>query len=216
MKLYKVAIIAAMLITTSAANALIIDNGTFTTDDEANLDWLDVTLSVDQSYNYVSSQFGAGGEYAGWRYATGAELNTLVTNALALATPITSTTTPIPTVFFNNNPLFDQLVSYLGDTYDNRFTPLGVNYTIGILSDELYDGTTAMQYFAGLFDYHDGPDDNYMYIATYSNLLPRNATERYVGSFLVRQSVSVPEPATWLLMSLGMLGMVGMKRRQPT
>jgi hypothetical protein len=44
----------------------------------SGLDWLGVTFSVNRSYNDASSQFGVGGDFAGWRYAAGLEFNGLV------------------------------------------------------------------------------------------------------------------------------------------
>ena len=41
-----------------------------TQDTVSGLDWLDVNLSVNRSYIDVSTQFGIGGDYEGWRYAT--------------------------------------------------------------------------------------------------------------------------------------------------
>jgi len=64
----------------SSIRAEVIDNGPYTTDTDTELDWLDVTASVDKSYNYVTSQFGLGGKYEGYRYATAKEFNTLVSN----------------------------------------------------------------------------------------------------------------------------------------
>jgi len=58
--------------------AEIIDHGNFLTDTETQLDWLDVTLSVDRSYNDVSSQFDKGGDFSGWRFASIDEIKTLV------------------------------------------------------------------------------------------------------------------------------------------
>ncbi len=84
------AILAGVILcVSSAANAgLIIDNGHYTTDTVSGLDWLDITESTDTfpntnvgSYDYISSQFGAGGEYEGWRYATIFELLGLINNA---------------------------------------------------------------------------------------------------------------------------------------
>lgn len=57
-----------------------------TLDTGTGLKWLDVNLSVNRSFNDVSGQFGAGGDFQGWRYATGAEvLNLIVTNTVPLA-----------------------------------------------------------------------------------------------------------------------------------
>jgi len=61
-----------------------IDNDTYTTDKTTGLDWLDVTTSINQSYNYVSGQFGSGGAYEGWRYATELDFHELAFNYTGL------------------------------------------------------------------------------------------------------------------------------------
>ena len=82
MKIPLLAIFTLMLAVgfSSSIHADIIDNGPYTTDTEAGLDWLDITASVNKSYHYVSNQFGLGGEYEGYRYATAKEFNTLISN----------------------------------------------------------------------------------------------------------------------------------------
>jgi len=63
-----------------AASTNIIDHGDYLTDTLSGLDWLDVTQSVNRSFNDVSAQFGTDGDYEGYRYATGLEYNGLVKN----------------------------------------------------------------------------------------------------------------------------------------
>jgi uncharacterized repeat protein (TIGR01451 family) len=48
-----------------------------TRDTMTGLDWLDLTQTANRSYNDVSSQLGAGGQFAGFRYATQAEVTAL-------------------------------------------------------------------------------------------------------------------------------------------
>jgi hypothetical protein len=48
-----------------------------TRDTTSGLDWLDLTQTGNRSYNDVSSQLGAGGQFAGFRYATQAEVTAL-------------------------------------------------------------------------------------------------------------------------------------------
>jgi uncharacterized repeat protein (TIGR01451 family) len=48
-----------------------------TRDATSGLDWLDLTQTANRSYNDVSSQLGAGGQFAGFRYATQAEVTAL-------------------------------------------------------------------------------------------------------------------------------------------
>ena len=64
----------------SLVSADIIDNGRYTTDTATGLDWLDVTASLNKSYNEVIEQFGPNGEFSGYRYATATEFNTLVSH----------------------------------------------------------------------------------------------------------------------------------------
>ncbi len=49
-----------LLLVSVQANASIIDNGDRTTDSVSGLDWLDVTFSMNRSYDEVSAQFGDG------------------------------------------------------------------------------------------------------------------------------------------------------------
>ena len=69
-----------------AAAALLNVNGPFgpntlTDDTSTGLEWLNVSFAVGQSYNHVSGQMGPHGEYAGFRYATIAEITKLFTDA---------------------------------------------------------------------------------------------------------------------------------------
>ncbi len=50
-------------------------------DSDTNLEWLNLRFSVGLSFNNVSAQFGAGGTFDGFRYATRAELSTFFTDA---------------------------------------------------------------------------------------------------------------------------------------
>ena len=62
--------LSAILGFTSTAFAAIYDNGTGTTDSTSGLDWLDLTASTGRSYADVSGEFGTGGDFEGYRYAT--------------------------------------------------------------------------------------------------------------------------------------------------
>lgn len=85
------------------ADSVTLDTGT-------GLKWLDVNISANRSFNDVSAQFGAGGDFQGWRYATGTEvLNLIVSNtvppagssdpsSLDIASAINFVTTLGPTV----------------------------------------------------------------------------------------------------------------------
>jgi len=92
-------------------SAEIIDNGTYTTDTVGGLDWLDLTESTGRSFDYVSTQFGVGGEFEGWRYATGEEFNILINNYTGSTHHINDYTQ-----HYYGDGVLDGLVSLLGNT----------------------------------------------------------------------------------------------------
>ena len=80
------AILATMMICGmgSAGNAalLSVDDPVFgpdtiTRDTATGLDWLDLTESILRSFNDVAGQFGAGGDFEGFRYAIKTEITSL-------------------------------------------------------------------------------------------------------------------------------------------
>ena len=70
-----------MFLSFSPAQAILIDNGSMTLDTGTGLEWLDLTESINRSFDNVSGQFGAGGDFAGWRHANFAIVSTLFVNA---------------------------------------------------------------------------------------------------------------------------------------
>lgn len=76
-----VAAAAAMAICfSSTANAELVDNGHYTTDNTSGLDWLDLTQTRWFNRDYINSQLVPGGRFEGWRYATEDDLERLFTN----------------------------------------------------------------------------------------------------------------------------------------
>ena len=57
------------------------DGLNLTRDTDTGLDWLDITLSLNRSFNDVSGELGSGGDYAGFRFATGPDLTALFEHA---------------------------------------------------------------------------------------------------------------------------------------
>lgn len=57
------------------------DGFNLTRDTDTGLEWLDVTISLDRTFEDVSSHLGAGGDYEGFRYATRLELEALFEHA---------------------------------------------------------------------------------------------------------------------------------------
>jgi hypothetical protein len=85
---YLAPIIAAFCLGSGAADgALIVQDwqtaadGALTYDTETGLQWLDVDASFHRSFDDVSTQFGMGGNFEGFRYASEAETRLLFTHA---------------------------------------------------------------------------------------------------------------------------------------
>ena len=85
MKIMLVGLGLTFLNLNNAANASIIntDQDSFI-DTNTTLEWMDLGLNNHQSYNYVSSQLGVGGEYEGWRLPSINEVYTMWHNVANL------------------------------------------------------------------------------------------------------------------------------------
>jgi hypothetical protein len=180
-------IIGLMLLLVSVqANALIIDNDTYTTDTVSGLDWLDLTSSTSQSYDYVSNQFGIGGEFSGWKYASGADVVEFVYNFMDTAYPSSYYTRQT----FSQGSLA-ALGGLLGIT--NQFST-----TYGII-DDLHP---TAKYVAAIWTDVDR-------VTTRENQMGSLSQSSWdTGSFLTRNTAAVPEPTTVSLLGLGLLGLV--------
>ena len=77
----------SLLACSVGAQAALLDKGLITVDSSSGLQWLDLTQSNGYSFAQMSGQLAAGGEFAGWRIATAAEVADILTQVGLPVTP---------------------------------------------------------------------------------------------------------------------------------
>jgi hypothetical protein len=175
------------------AHATIIDNGAFTTDTATGLDWLDVSATVNLSYNQVNATLlGAGQLYDGWRYAVLDEVSTFIGNALNLP-PGNTFATDAATIALMNTLLAELDSPMIGS--DPGFVGItdgpNVDFPALLTTVIVIGGPTSAVYHP--FDIHPiGPDD----------------FSTHHVSLLVRDNIAVPAPATIILIMAGLPALV--------
>ncbi|MCW8933167.1 MAG: VPLPA-CTERM sorting domain-containing protein [Gammaproteobacteria bacterium] len=186
-----------------SANAALIDNGSFTTDSISGLDWLDLSVTQNQSYD------AAPGRNAGWRYATNSEIEGLFSVAFDGYTDTNA---------FRHYSDSNVTGSYADQTEDVQlFASLfgsssvsnTLDSTLGFYRDESnilrQMGVNQYSSYSRVFsDENTNNWNGYEGLGVYGN-----------GIYLVRESISaVPVPAAVWLFGSGLIGLVGVSRRR--
>jgi hypothetical protein len=190
--------------------APLVDLGDKTYDPNTELVWLDVSATVSRSYNYVQANLlGPSQPYAGYRYATVAEVNTLFVDAGI-------------TVFSNHgaDTSISALIGLLGGP---TFLPAPDFFGLGGMTADEYPLDTSFVYWMELISGTDEFNDSFAGVGgTGPKAGPVPAD--FGGSFLVhslRGSTAppineVPLPTTLPLFAtgLGMMGLLAWRRKR--
>jgi hypothetical protein len=184
-KFLKIIGIGFIMSVSTLANATLIDNGDYSTDNESGLDWLDWTLTVDKTQEEALTMYGS----AGWRTATQAEATKLMENFFG----ITIGSSPAflawsDPAYAANNALFVGLLGASGGQFTAHATLEGFGL-VGVDKAYIYSGH-AVEFF-GASGFSAG----------------------YAGIALVK-AADVSEPAIITLFALGFVGIGFARRRQ--
>jgi hypothetical protein len=170
--------------------------GAITRDTATGLEWLDVSLSNDRSFLDVAGQFGMGGDFEGFRHATGMELIQLYSNAGIPDIDVFGGSTA------NLAPVMG-LIDLVGHTRSQG------EYleTFGLVDDIAFQSLR----FSGDLDFltiNSSP----AYAAMVLNGFARSETIAFdfVGHWLVRP---VPVPSSFILLTTGLALLGGIIRR---
>lgn len=202
----------SIVFTTSKSVALpvdFIDNGNYTTDTLSGLDWLDVTETVGLSYNSVSAQFGNGGTYEGWRYATSDEVAQLVSNWIGENISILYTDHVSPD---NPQDNLKGLIDLLNPLYSSND-----NVSINGLVEDTFELDPDIFRLILVLDYNMQDNVAHYQSAFFVDYVSDNSDDNGFGSFLIRntQISVVPLPPTlWVFgAALGGIGWLTRKKK---
>jgi hypothetical protein len=181
-----------------SVNDAVFGNGSVTRDDVSELEWLDLTLTTSRSYNDLSDKFDSGEEFAGWRYASAAEVEQFFTGAGGGPGPFEGSQ---------------------GTDVDWIETLLGLwGVTSSSSSESSFALTDTVNPFFGdlvvslLIDNPVGRTD---FASVNGTRYGRDITIDLLGSALVRSSPGVvPVPAAVWLFGTALIGLVGFNKRK--
>lgn len=208
-KFFTATVLVASLSIPTVGHAALVSQDWQTTGDElvtfdtdTGLEWLDVNLSISRSFNDVSSQFGVGGDYEGFRYATVSDFNALFDHVVQIAGNDSSLTKDD---IYSVGSDVDIYIEMLGTTGDAIGYPDVISGIIPV-SHLDYLSQVAVYEVEGSQQF-GGP--RFTGGTTYMS-----TAHPYVGSWLVRDVTVVPLPAAIWLFSFGLLSLVGLARKK--
>jgi hypothetical protein len=191
------ATICFAVLESTQSEAAVSHSGSYTTDDVTGFQWLDLSETLNQSYDVVSGELGVGGQFAGHRYATEAEV-------IALADSAGFLPGGVPGMNIAGTDVVDYL-SHLVSSLGSVAVPEG-HSSIGYIS--LFQDAEVR--YVDLYDsevHQDGARDHVNSLSTLHAV--HTSSDPNIGSFLIR---TIPEPTTLTLAAFSLLG-IGYRRR---
>lgn len=197
---------AVVLFSSTDAQATIVDNDWYTTDTSSNLDWADLTLTNNVTWNQMQAGAAHGTRAAsgwlneGWRHATHDEV-------LAFWGEITGIAI-IANYTQHANDLQGLVGAFVGNTRYGYGGSGIYRSTYGYIAENFNDYYT---HWMGLHHYRQW--NQTFGVSPMSNITMNHTYPAGWGHWLVRSSATdVPEPGILALLPLGLLG-IGAARR---
>ncbi|MEH6385219.1 MAG: hypothetical protein V7780_11465 [Colwellia sp.] len=202
------------------ANASLIVHEKYVTDNASGLDWMKLTETQNLSYNEVAGLLVSSEYFTGWRYAFIDEVIALKQNQ-GLISDFGCNPDQYCSFDSRNNGIAANFILTMGalETTDFSSEGAGVRYgvygwTASRYEDEYPNGgftgrfiTQSQDFAVGSIRTHDA-----LVVAGYSNWLDNlDESQSYLGSWLVRDNITVTEPPTFLLISLSLIGLVRLR-----
>ncbi len=204
------------------AQAILINVDWQSTDDEllirdttTNLEWLNLTQTQNIPVDDVLNQLNSGGSFEGFRYATNDEVVNLFNTYFGIDLVWYARSTEYPHEHAGYlDPGIRLASETLGDGISlgtDSFSGPNANYhLLGFTSELMLDGREFILGGATRWsdtDYY-GPID----FQIRPDYYPINF--RWVGSYLVQDVASVPEPSTIIMLGSGLAILVGIRRKK--
>lgn len=191
-------------------------------DENSSLEWMDFGVNNTDTYDFVSSQLGAGQAYEGWRLATIDEVYNMYSNTfLGLAADNVNFLDSVgrSTVIDGRNEsvsVLDSIFEIMGyNTQRRQGTPFEIRYASG-----LFQGDEGLSLFkthdvVGSFEKRFAGDQVSFYDHADFDYLSNNSNLEY-STMLVKNinseaTTSVPEPSTLAIFTLGIFGLASRK-----
>ena len=176
-----------------------------TNDDATGLFWLDLTETNNLSRDYVVTQLGSGGDFAGFRYATTAEVVQLWANFNI------DLSAGQPTSQAGHDGNVATATAFLGNIVCEYSCSTAPNGAFGITA-ELVATASYVRIGAAQGYYGNGDPVTTYNIAGGGNSEGSWSSGLYFGHYLVVSEV--PIPAAFWLFGSGLFGLIGVARRK--